>query len=355
MSFNHTPIATADYGHTHSIRSLPHALHTEENSTVELNARDDAFNTNVYEKSLEPTCVEPLVSPLDAHSETGSHSSSTSGSPYMSSVEPSRSSHSSSGYGSSSGSTTSSPYPSPSLSDPAPLTQLEAESSVVLTAKPTEDDSSVKPKKARTSYSAEQIRTLENAFEENAYPDYDKLEELAKTLGVTERKVKVWFQNKRARWRKKNAAEPVYNPDMYSEPTPVISKFSTLAPTGLSGSTPSGYSAPTHSYSRHAKYSAPSNYSVPSPYQSLGPLPGFFPSYTPAMYPNYASIPTFQQTIISSDAVPEATDCPRTKTSASSTIGYLPSSNSEPSGQASLYGASRYQHQYPVPQMFSLR
>ncbi|XP_051473575.1 homeobox protein NOBOX [Apus apus] len=57
-------------------------------------------------------------------------------------------------------------------------------------------------KKSRTFYSAEQLNELEKMFQEDHYPDNEKRREIAAMVGVTPQRIMVWFQNRRAKWRK---------------------------------------------------------------------------------------------------------------------------------------------------------
>ncbi|OWK52584.1 Homeobox protein NOBOX [Lonchura striata] len=57
-------------------------------------------------------------------------------------------------------------------------------------------------KKSRTFYSAEQLGELEKMFQEDHYPDNEKRREIAAVVGVTPQRILVWFQNRRAKWRK---------------------------------------------------------------------------------------------------------------------------------------------------------
>ncbi|XP_058661320.1 paired mesoderm homeobox protein 2-like [Ammospiza caudacuta] len=57
-------------------------------------------------------------------------------------------------------------------------------------------------KKPRTFYSAEQLEELEKMFQEDHYPDNEKRREIAAVVGVTPQRILVWFQNRRAKWRK---------------------------------------------------------------------------------------------------------------------------------------------------------
>ncbi|KFO27139.1 Homeobox protein NOBOX [Fukomys damarensis] len=57
-------------------------------------------------------------------------------------------------------------------------------------------------KKTRTLYRSDQLEELERVFQEDHYPDSDKRREIAQMVGVTPQRIMVWFQNRRAKWRK---------------------------------------------------------------------------------------------------------------------------------------------------------
>ncbi|XP_078079035.1 homeobox protein Nkx-6.2 [Mustelus asterias] len=68
-------------------------------------------------------------------------------------------------------------------------------------------DKDGKKKHSRPTFSGQQIFALEKTFEQTKYLAGPERARLAYSLGMTESQVKVWFQNRRTKWRKKHAAE----------------------------------------------------------------------------------------------------------------------------------------------------
>ncbi|KAL4717895.1 hypothetical protein ACJJTC_005740 [Scirpophaga incertulas] len=58
-------------------------------------------------------------------------------------------------------------------------------------------------KRARTAFSAQQIKSLEAEFEKNRYLSVAARGRLARQLRLTETQIKIWFQNRRTKWKRK--------------------------------------------------------------------------------------------------------------------------------------------------------
>ncbi|CAH0596133.1 unnamed protein product [Chrysodeixis includens] len=73
-----------------------------------------------------------------------------------------------------------------------------------LTSEEGEDSGAGRRKKARTTFTGRQIFELEKLFEVKKYLSSGERADMAKLLNVTETQVKIWFQNRRTKWKKKD-------------------------------------------------------------------------------------------------------------------------------------------------------
>lgn len=69
-----------------------------------------------------------------------------------------------------------------------------------------------KPRRIRTAFTYEQLVALENKFRSTRYLSVCERLNLALSLGLSETQVKIWFQNRRTKWKKQNPGQDVNGP-----------------------------------------------------------------------------------------------------------------------------------------------
>ncbi|XP_066928265.1 homeobox protein slou-like [Clytia hemisphaerica] len=145
-----------------------------------------------------------------------------------------------------------------------------------------------KARRTRTAFTYEQLVALENKFRVTRYLSVCERLNLALSLGLSETQVKIWFQNRRTKWKKQNPGQDVNGPIPQELTSP------RLLPPTTSDIIPSPTRSENYfSYARHLTQPLYEDSYPPMSRNCISSyrLPSLF-DFSPLTSPTYSRLPT---------------------------------------------------------------